>query len=101
MFLEIKMFENSCFISSLLSVWVFFQYLFIVMAVLGLCCCCSYSLAVMCGLLIAVNLLVGEPRLQGTWALVAVVHGLSCTGACGISPDEELNPWPLHGQVDS
>ena len=55
----------------------------------------------MCGLLIVVNFLVGEPRLQGTWALVVVVHGLSCTRACGIFPDEELNPWPLHGQVDS
>ena len=99
MFLEIKMFENSCFISSLLSVWGFFsQYLFIFMAVLSLR---SYSLVVMSGFLIVGNFLVGEPRLPGPWALVVVVHGFSCTAACGIFPDEGSNPCPLHWQVDS
>ena len=99
MFPEIKMFENSCFISSLLSVLDSFpQYLFIFMAVLSPC---SYSLVVMSGFLIVVNFLVGEPRLPGPWALVVVVHGFSCTAACGIFPDKGSNPCPLHWQVDS
>ena len=49
----------------------------------------------------------------GTWASVAVVHtlwstgsvvvahGLSCSTACEILPDEWLNPCPLNWQVDS
>ena len=32
---------------------------------------------------------------------VVVVHGLSCSTACGIFPDQGLNPCPLHWQVDS
>ena len=40
------------------------------------------------GLLIAVASLVTE-------------HGLSCSAACGIFPDQESNPCPLHWQVDS
>ena len=32
---------------------------------------------------------------------VVVVHGLSCSAACGIFPDQGLNPRPLGGQVDS
>ena len=30
-----------------------------------------------------------------------VVHGLSCSAACGIFPDQGSNPCPLHWQVDS
>ena len=49
----------------------------------------------------------------GTQALVVVAHGLqnagsvvvahgpSCSAACGIFPDQGLNPCPLHWQVDS
>ena len=33
------------------------------------------------------------------WALGA--HGLSCSLACGIFPDQEWNPCPLHWQEDS
>ena len=29
------------------------------------------------------------------------VHALSCSAACGIVPDQGLNPSPLHGHVDS
>ena len=32
---------------------------------------------------------------------VVVVHGLSCSAACGIFPDQGSNPCPLHWQVDS
>ena len=34
-------------------------------------------------------------RLQSLRAL-EVVHGLSCSVACGIFPDQGLNPCPLH-----
>ena len=33
--------------------------------------------------------------------LVVVVHGLSCSTACGIFLDQGLNPCPLHYQADS
>ena len=32
---------------------------------------------------------------------VAVAHGPSCSAACGIYPDQGLNPCPLHQQADS
>ena len=32
---------------------------------------------------------------------VIVVHGLSCSAACGIFPDQGSNPGPLHWQADS
>ena len=32
---------------------------------------------------------------------VFVVHGLSCSMACGIFPDQGLNPCPLRWQADS
>ena len=42
----------------------------------------------------------------GAWALgaqasVVVAHGLSCSMACGIFPDQGSNLCPLHWQVDS
>ena len=42
----------------------------------------------------------------GAWALgarasVVVAHGFSCSVACGIFPDQGLNPCPLHWQADS
>ena len=40
-------------------------------------------------------------RALGTWASVVVARGLSCSTACGIFPDQGLNPCPLHWQVDS
>ena len=30
-----------------------------------------------------------------------MAHGLSCSAACGIFPDQGLNPCPLHWQADS
>ena len=32
---------------------------------------------------------------------VVVAHGPSCSGACGIFPDQGSNPCPLHWQADS
>ena len=32
---------------------------------------------------------------------VVVAHGPSCSGACGILPDQGSNPCPLHWQADS
>ena len=32
---------------------------------------------------------------------VVVAHGLSCSAACGIFPDQGANPCPLHWQADS
>ena len=32
---------------------------------------------------------------------VVVAHGLSCSAACGILPDQGSNPCPLHWQADS
>ena len=32
---------------------------------------------------------------------VVVAHGPSWSGACGIFPDQGLNPYPLHWQADS
>ena len=69
-----------------------------------------YSLVVMCGLLFAVAALV-EHGLKGMWASgaaahglqsagsVAVVHGLSCSMARGIFPDQELSQCYLHCQA--
>ena len=37
----------------------------------------------------------------GAWALVVVVHGLCCSAAGGIFPDQGSNPCPLHWQLDA
>ena len=55
----------------------------------------SYSLVAMCGLLIVVASLTVKHRFWGAQASVAVVHGFSCPEACGIFPDQGLNPGPL------
>ena len=55
-------------------------------------------LAVAHGLLTEVLSLVAAHGLPSTGS---VAHGLSCFTACGILPDQELNPCTLHLQVDS
>ena len=40
------------------------------------------------------------PRLQSTGSTV-MVHGLSCSMACGFFPDQGSNKWLLHWQTDS
>ena len=44
---------------------------------------------------------VPEHGLQGTQASGVVSHGPGCSVACGIFPNQRLNPCPLHWQADS
>ena len=60
----------------------------------------GYSLVAAYELLIAVASVVTEHQLR-VQASVGTVHGLTCPKACGILPDQESNPYPLHWQVDS
>ena len=66
-----------------------------------------------CGLLAAVASLVAGHGLWGrglsgrssrplqSVSSVVTAHGLSCSEACEIFPDQGSNPGPLHWQVDS
>ena len=66
------------------------------MAALGLRCCAWGLLFVAVrGLLIVVASRCGA-RALGARASVAVAHGLSCSAACGIFPDQGSNPCPLN-----
>ena len=96
-----------------------FIYLFL--AALGLrccvwafCSCCKQGLLFVAvrGLLIMVASLVAEHSLQvhrlsscgrglQSAASVVAVHGLSCSSARGIFPDQGSNPCPLHWRADS
>lgn len=90
------------------------------MAALGLCCCEGFSLAVangayslvaMCGLAHCVASLVAEYEHLGMWASVVLrpesagstvaAHGLSCSIASGIFPDQGSNSCLLCWQGDS
>ena len=106
----------------------FLTFIYLFLTVLGIHCCvwafssCSEQglLFVVVRRLIAVASLVAEHRLQARrlqqlWHVgsvvvahglqstgsVVVAHGLSCSTACGIFLDQDLNPCPLHWQVDS
>ena len=83
----------------------FFKYLFIYLflAALGLhCCAWAFSSCGERGLLLAVMAsLVMEHGLLGVRASVVVAYGLSCSMACGIFLDQDLNPCPLRWQADS
>ena len=93
----LNVFEVSC----TLKIYVFI-YLF--MAKQDLCCC--WGLFSSCGKW-------GLPCNCGEWAShcsefycgvqasIVVAHGLSCSDACGIFPDQGFNPCLLHWQVDS
>ena len=58
----------------------------------GFSCCGAWALDVWASVVVARGL-------QSTVSVV-VVHGLSCSAACGILPDQGSNPCPLHWQVD-
>ena len=74
---------------------------------------CGYSLVPVQGLLTAGASLAAEHRLEGTqasaaaaprlWSTgsIAVAHGLSCSVACGVFPDEGSNLCLLYWHVDS
>ena len=100
---------------------VILKILYLFLAVLGLCCCADFSLvaairatlSLWCvGFSLRWWLLVRSLgfRARGlgscdSWALntgsVVVAHGLSCSAACGIFLDQELNSCLLHWQADS
>ena len=83
---------------------------------LGLHCCTrAFSSCGERGLLIAVSSLVVKHGFQLLWHVGSVVvahglqsagsavvmHGPTCSAACGIFPDQGSNPCPLHWQADS
>ena len=65
--------------------------------------CCEWGLlsSVVCGLLLLLSMCSGVGGLQEYSSSVLVACRLSFSEACGISPDQGLNPCPLHWQVDS
>ena len=66
------------------------------LAVLGLCCCAGFSLLVTSrgySLVWVLELLVA--------ASLVAEHGLSCSVAHEIFPDQESSPCPGHWQADS
>ena len=88
-----------------------FTYLFIYLflAVLGLCFCArafsscgerGHSSSQCAGLSLSRPLLLRSTGSRRTGSAV-VAHGLSCSAACGIFPDQSSNPCPLHWQADS
>ena len=77
---------------------------------LGLCCCArafsscgkqGLPFDTVRGLLTVVPSLVAEHGALGARASVVVAHGLSCSVACGIFPDQGSNTCSLHWQADS
>ena len=82
----------------------FLNFIYLFLAVLGLRFCARAFSS--CGergpLFIAVR---GPLTLRSTGSRrassVVVAHGLSCSAACGIFPDQGSNPVPLHWQADS
>ena len=80
------------------------------MAALGLCCCAwAFSSCSEWGLLLGCGVRASHcsgfsccgARALGVRASVVVSYRLSCSAACGIFPDQGLNPCPLHWQADS
>ena len=74
------------------------------MAVLGLCLCARAFSS--CGKRGPLFIVVRRPLLLRSTGSrragsVTVAHGPSCSAACGIFPDQALNPCPLHWQADS
>ena len=59
----------------------------------GFSCCRTRALGAWASVVVA----------RGLWSVgsVVVAHGLSCSVACGIFPDQGSNPCPLHWQADS
>ena len=82
----------------------------IFLALLSLRGCAGFSLVLVGGgysrvaahkLLAAAASPVAERGLWGSQALTAGAHGLSCSVARGIFPDQGLNTCLVHGQADS
>ena len=83
------------------------MYLFL--AALGLCCCarafssCVERELLRCGARAShcSGFSHCRGRAVGAWASVVAAHEHSCSGACGIFPDQESNPCSLRWQADS
>ena len=78
-----------------------YSFIYLFLAVLGLrCCAWAFSScgarASQCG-----GFSCCGARALGARTSVAVAHGLSCSVACGIFPDQGSNLCPLHWQMDS
>ena len=89
-------------------IFLFFNFIYLFLAMLGLRFCARAFSS--CGkwgpLFIAVCRLLSRPLLLRSTGSrhagsVVVAHGPSCSAACGIFPDQGLNPCPLHWQADS
>ena len=85
--------------------WLHWVFVYLLLVALGLCCCAwtfsSYRkqgllFTAVCRLLIEVASLAGGALTLNIWASVVVAHRLSSSVACGIFPDQESNPCPLH-----
>ena len=59
----------------------------------GFSCCGAWALGARASVIVAL-----EFQSVGS---VIVVHGLSCSAACGIFMDQSSNPCPLHWQADT
>ena len=90
--------------------WSFVYIYILFLAVLGLCCCVwafslvaarrGYSLLRCAGFSLRWLLLLRSTGSRHAGSVV-VAHGLSCSTACGIFPDQGSNMCPLHWQADS
>ena len=59
----------------------------------GFSCCGEQALGVRASVIVAHGL--------SSCGVGSSAHGLSCSAACGIFPDQGLNPCPLHWKADS
>ena len=66
----------------------------------GFSCCGALALGTQASVVVARGLSSSDSRALEC-RLSSVEHRLSCFAACGIFPDQGLNPCPLHWQVDS
>ena len=63
-------------------------------------CCRAHSVGVQASVVAPLGLVAADHQIQSIDSVV-VVHRLSCSAACGIFPDQGLNPCPGHWQVNS
>ena len=96
------------FEDSFLNLFIYFYYYYYYLAALGLCCCArafsscgEWWLLFHCGARASLCSGFSCCRAQalGTRASVVVTHGLNCSVACGIFPDQGSNPCPLYWQA--
>ena len=103
---------NTILIITMFNHLIFFDIYFrhLILAVLGLCCYAQalsslseWGLLSGCGVWASQwnGFLCCRARALGVHASVVVARGLSCSAACGIFPDQGLNPCHLHWQADS